>query len=128
MSDKPSDKPKKKKSSGSEKRQRNCIIKVRAKPEERAEMRANAADAGLSLSSFIRSATTIRQRTRAVRRPSPDTKLMAQLMAQVGRIGGNLAQFLKRANRGEIVDRNDLAAAIREARAFIADAQKALGV
>jgi len=121
--------PRKKRHSGSETRQRDCIIKFRAKPEERAEMQAHADAAGLSLSSFIRGATMITQRTRPVRRPSPDTKLVAQLMAQVGRIGGNLAQFLKIANRGEIIlDAYELDDAIREARAFIALARRALGV
>ena len=131
MSGKPGnrDRPQRKKRSGSDVRQRDCIIKLRAKPEERAEMRAHASAAGLSLGSFIRSLSLTHPRTRAMRRPSPDTRLMAQLMAQVGRIGGNLAQFLKLANRGEIIlDRHELDDAIREARAFIALARKALGV
>ena len=126
MSAMPSDKPKKKKRSGSETRQRDCIIKIRARPEERAELKANAAAAGFGLSSFLRILGTGEQRPYERRLPTPDMALLAQAMAQVGRIGGNLAQFLKLANRGEIVAANDLDAAVAEARAFIADAQKAL--
>lgn len=117
----------KRKRSGTEKRQRGVLNTFRSSKEERDEMHANAAAAGLSFGSFMRSLGVIHPRTRAVHRPSPDTQLIAQLMAQVGRIGGNLAQFLKLANRGEIIlDRNDLTAAVNEARAFIAAAQKAL--
>ena len=126
MSDRQSEAPKKKGRSGSAKRQRDCVIKIRTKPEERAKIAANADAAGLCLSSFLRILGTGEQRSHERRRPTLDMTLLAQAMAQVGRIGGNLAQFLKLANRGEIVAANDLDAAVEEARAFIADAQKAL--
>jgi hypothetical protein len=126
MSDRQSEPAKKKRRSGSEKRQRESIIGVRVYDHERAQIVANAEAIDLCPSSFLRIVGTGQQRPRERRRPSPDKKLLAQVMAQVGRIGGNLAQFLKLANRGEIVAANDLAAAVQEARALIADAQKAL--
>ena len=73
----------KKKASGSENRQRVHIVKVRAKEDERAEMRANAAAAGLSLSSFLRSLAIASPRTRPVRRPRPDAKLLSQAMGRL---------------------------------------------
>jgi hypothetical protein len=104
----------KKKRSGSEKRARGCIIKLRAKADERAEMRANAAAAGLSLSSFLRSLAITSPRTRAVRRPPPDAKLLSQAMGRLGIYASNAHQLLKLANRGELVYVEDLAEASKK--------------
>ena len=126
MSDRQPQEPQKKKRSGSEKRQRAKPISVRVNDDERAKIEANAAAADLCPSAYLRVAGTGTQRSSERRRPTVDMTLLAQAMAQVGRIGGNLAQFLRLANRGEIVAANDLDAAVQEARAFIAEAQKAL--
>jgi hypothetical protein len=126
MSDEQSQPPQKKRRSGSEKRQRVRPISVRVNDDERAKIEANAAAADLCPSAYLRVAGTGAQRPHERRRPTPDMILLAQAMAQVGRIGGNLAQFLKLANRGEIIAANDLDSAVQEARAFIAEAQKAL--
>lgn len=126
MSDRQAHAPKKKTRSGSEKRKRRAPISVRVDDGERAKIEANAAAVGLYASAFLRILGTGEQRPRERRRPSPDMKLLAHLMGQVGRIGGNLAQLLKLANRGDILPVNELPAAVHEARVFIADAQKAL--
>ncbi len=126
MSERQSQPPQKKKRSGSAKRQRQSLIGVRVYDHERAKIEANAAAVDLCPSAYLRAAGTGEQRSHERRRPAPDMTLLAQAMAQVGRIGGNLGQFLKLANRGEIVAANDLDAAVQEARAFIAEAQKAL--
>jgi hypothetical protein len=104
----------KKKPSGSENRARNCIIKLRAKVDERAEMRANANAAGLSLSSFIRSLAIASPRTRPVRRPLPDAKLLSQAMGRLGIYASNAHQLLKLANRGELVHVDELADASKK--------------
>jgi len=126
MSERQSQPPQKKRRSGSAKRQKQSIIGVRVRDDERAKIEANAAAADLCPSAYLRVAGTGAPRAHERRRPTPDMTLLAQAMAQVGRIGGNLAQLLKLANRGEIVAANDLDDAVDEARAFIADAQKAL--
>lgn len=129
MSDMQSQQSAKKKRSGSEKRQRNCVIKIRAKAEERAEMEANAVAAGLSLSSYVRSVATLHQRTRPVRRrPTPDMQRVAQVLAQCGRIGGNIYQLVRGMNLGDIPRSDELYAAGKEARAFIAAAREAFGL
>ncbi len=116
-------KPQRKKRSGSEKRQRDCIVKFRAKPEERAEMKANAAAAGLSLGSFLRNYAVTAPSTRTVRASlAPAVAELAHYKGQIGRIGGNLHQLLRLANRGEIVDVSGLAEAVRDAREFLAAA------
>jgi len=107
-------KPKARKRSGSEKREKNCIIKFRARKDERDEMRANAAAAGLSLGSFLRGLAMPRPRTRQVRRPRPDTKLFAQAMGRLGIYASNAHQLLKLANRGDIVYVEELADATRK--------------
>jgi hypothetical protein len=103
-----------KKKSGSEKRVRGCIIRLRAKTEERQEMQANAAAADLSLSSYLRSLAMASPRTRPVRRPSPDAKLLAQAMGRLGIYASNAHQLLKLANRGEVVYVQDLAEASKK--------------
>jgi hypothetical protein len=127
MSDMPSPRQRGKSSrSGSETRQRSVINKFRSTDAERAEMQANAAAAGLSLGSYIRALGLTKPRTRYIRRPLADVHEVARLLGQVGRIGGNLAQLLKLANRGQIVLPDELEPAVSEARAFVAKAAKAL--
>jgi len=129
MSDRQAEQPKKKKRSGSEKRKRQPRVIVRVSREERAEMEANASAAGLCLSSFIRSVTTLRQRTRAVRRrPSPDMLRVAQVLAQTGRIGGNVYQLVRGMNLGDVPRVEEMYAAAKEARDFIAAAREAFGL
>jgi hypothetical protein len=126
MSDRQGQPLRKKGRSGSEKRQRERIISVRCKVPEVAIIEANAAAVDLSASAFLRFLGTGKQRPRE-RRPAPaNAELLAQNLAHVGRIGGNLAQLLKLANRGDFVEPPELAAAVTEARAFVATAQKAL--
>ena len=129
MSGRQGQQAKKKARSGSETRKRQPRIIFRVSEEERAEIRANAAAAGFSIGSFIRSATTTRQRTRAVRRPLPaDMKAVAQVLAQTGRIGGNIYQLVRGMNLGDIPQSDELDAAAKEARAFIAAAREAFGL
>lgn len=119
--------PQRKKRSGSEKRQRDCIVKFRAKPEERAEMKANAAAAGLSLGSFLRSYAVSNPRTRSVRSSlAPAVAELAHFKGQIGRIGGNLHQLLKLANRGEFIDPDQLVEAVRDVRQLLAAATEIL--
>ena len=120
---------KKKTRSGSEKRKRQPRVIVRVSAEERAEIKENAAAAGLSVGSYVRSVTTIRQRTRTVRRrPSPDMLRVAQVLAQTGRLGGNIYQLVRGMNLGDLPRVEEMYAAAKEAREFIADAREAFGL
>jgi hypothetical protein len=126
MSDRQSQPLKKKRRSGSEKRQRDHVISVRCHEHEVALIEANAAAVDLAPSAFLRVAGTGQQRPHERRPPVADAALLTQGIALVGRIGGNLAQLLRLANRGDFVAPEDLGHAVQEARAFIANAQKAL--
>jgi len=116
VSQQASQKPRARKRSGSEKRERDCVIKFRARKDERDEMRANADAAGLTLGSFLRGLAIARPRTRPVRRPRPDTKIFAQAMGRLGIYASNAHQLLKLANRGEVVHVDELSEALRKLR------------
>jgi len=111
--------------SGSEKRQRDCIVKFRAKLAERAAIKASAAAAGLSVGSFLRSLALAAPRTRAVHLARPDEASVNQFLGQVGRYTGNLRQLLRRANINltDAPEASELAAITQEARAFLATAR-----
>jgi mobilization protein NikA len=111
---------------GSEVRRRQPRIIIRVTPDERAEIKANAAGAGLSVGSYLRALAIAHPRTRPCRRPLGDAVLLTRVMGQVGRIGGNIHQLVRLANRGEIPESDELKAAGREVCAFMADAVKAL--
>jgi hypothetical protein len=132
MSDEPTeavkDPARKKKRSGSEKRQRDSIIGVRVYDHERAKIEAHAAAVDLCASSYLRVVGTGAQRASERRRPSPDMKLVAKLLAECGRIGGNVHQVTKRMNLGDIPRSAEMDAAGKEARALFAAALKALGL
>jgi hypothetical protein len=124
-----SKKTKARKRSGSEKRKRQPRVILRVSPQERAEMRANAAAVGLSLSSFIRSLACTRPTTRPVRhRPPPEARLLMSVLGQCGRIGGNIYQLVRGMNLGDIPRSPELDAAGKETRAFLAAAREAFGL
>jgi hypothetical protein len=94
--------PKKKKVSGSEKRQRQSIIGVRVYDDERAKIEANAAAVDLCGSTFLRVLGTGEARPHERRRPRPELKPFTQAMGRLGIYASNAHQLLKLANRGEI--------------------------
>jgi len=114
------------KRSGSNNRKRHPRVYSRVNDAEHDQIEMDAAALGLSVSGYIRWLAVERPQTRAVRRPLADVTLLAQLKGQCGRIGGNLHQLLKLANRGEIPDAEELAETLREVREFLAAANAAL--
>ena len=120
-----SEKPKSKRS-GSDNRKRHPRVYSRVSAAERAQIEMDAAAFGLSVSAYLRWLAIDRPQTRAVRRPLADVTLLAQLKGQCGRIGGNIHQLLKLANRGEIPWADELAAAAQEVRDFLVTANAVL--
>jgi hypothetical protein len=124
-----SDRPKSVRRSGSEMRHRAVVNKFRSTAAERTEMRANAAAAGLSFGSFMRSLGCAHPTTRPVRhRPAPEARLLMQLLGQLGRVAGNIYQLVRAMNFGGIPRSHELDAAGKEVCAFIADMRKAFGL
>jgi len=114
------------KRSGSDNRKRHPRVYSRVSDDEHAQIDMDATALGLSISGYIRWLAVNRPQTRAVRRPLADVTLLKQLKGQCGRIGGNLHQLLKLANRGEIPWSDELEAAAKEVRDFLATANAAL--
>ena len=103
---------KKGKRSGSETRARSGIIGVRVSTEERAELEEAAERAGLTLGSYIRERVLSAPKTRAVRRPPIEQKMLAQLLGQLGKAGGNIHQIVKHMNFGAGVMHDELRSAL----------------
>ena len=113
------------KRSGSENRTRGGVVAFRVSEEERAELEQAAELAGLSLGSYVRQRVLTSPKTRAVRRPPIEQKLLAQLLGQLGKAGGNIHQILKHMNFGAGVMHDELRSALvsfEEAAAAIMEA------
>jgi hypothetical protein len=112
--------------SGSETRQRTGIIGFRATTAERAELEAAAERSGLSLGSYIRATVLTVRETRSRRRPTVEREALAQLLAQLGRISGNVHQISKCLNFREPVIA-DIPSVLAEVKAAGAAIMHALG-
>jgi hypothetical protein len=112
--------------SGSEKRKRQPRVYARVTTDELARIQSDAAAYGLSVGSYLRWLAIDKPQTRTVRRPLADVQLLAQIKGQVGRLGGNIHQLLRLANRGEILWSEDIAVAAREVGDFLKAARKLL--
>lgn len=90
---------------GSENRQRGKgAVLVRLLPEERALLEMKEGDAGLSFAAYMRACALGDAGPRAQRTPPTDRKEIAQLRADLARIGNNLNQLTRAVNQNRIVD------------------------
>jgi hypothetical protein len=112
--------------SGSETRKRAGIIGFRATAAERATIEAAAERAGLTPSSYIRGTVLAKPETRSTRRPTIEHEALAQLLAQLGRISGNVYQISRKLNFGEQVTA-DVPSVLAEVKAAGAAIMRALG-
>jgi len=121
-----SGRPETKRTSGSENRQRYPRIYSRVTHAERAQIESDAAAHGLTVGSYLRWLALERPETRTIRRPLPSEILLAKLKGEAGRVNGNLAQFLRLANRGELVQPDELGETMKQVRDFYATALELL--
>jgi hypothetical protein len=96
----------------SEKRKRTAPVPVRYLPEERAEVRAAAEAAGMSLGGFIRSCTLRQPKTRARREPSVAVVVLLSVKAELNRVGGHIYQIAKHMNFGGFPEAGEVHAAL----------------
>jgi hypothetical protein len=124
LSNAPSEKPKAVRS-GTENRQKQRRIIFRVDDKLAAKIEMDAAAQGLSVGSYMRWLSDDNPaRIRPTRRPLPGEILLTQVKAEAGRVDGNLAQFLRLANRGEAVPSDviaDAASAVRDCWRHILD-------
>ena len=109
---------KKRKRSGSEKRKMYPRINFRVDEALRDKADMDAAAMSLSVGGYIRLLLADHCTIRAVRRPLPAEMLLRQVKAEAGHQCGNLAQLLRKANRGELVQPDELDDTLRVVRAF----------
>lgn len=112
--------------SGSENRKRQPRVSSRVTEDELSKIESDAAAQGLSVASYLRWLALERPQTRIVRRPTADIQMLAQIKGQVGRLGGNIHQLLRLANRGEIPWNEDIAIAAKEVGDFLSTARDLL--
>jgi hypothetical protein len=96
------------KRSGSETRQQNIVNTFRSTRADRGRADKAAADLGLTFGSFVRWKLFDEPETRPTRRPLPSEILLENLRAEAGHADGNLAQFLRKVNCGELVPSDQL--------------------
>ena len=118
--------PRKKRRSGSAKRERGVVNTFRSTRDERAKADGDAAALGLTFGSYVRWLLFEHPQTRPTRRPLPSEILLTQMKGEAGRVDGNLAQFLKLANRGDLVLPDELADAMKAVAEFYRKATAAL--
>jgi len=114
----PPPKKKRKKRSGSEKRERGMVNTFRSTRAERDKADMDAAAMSFTFGSYVRWLLFEHPQTRPTRRPLPAEKLLRQVKAEAGHQCGNLAQLLRKANRGEPVQSDELDDTLRVVRAF----------
>jgi hypothetical protein len=107
-------KPKPKKQSGSETRQRGNRLTIRFNDAELAEIETAADRAGLAIGSHVRAKLLTGPAPRAVRTPPVDRQALAQVLALLGRLGGNVNQISRTLNMGKRHDEPQLAKALKE--------------
>ena len=102
------------KRSGSETRQTTERLTIRLMPDQRRQLDEWANEAGLAAGSYARAKLFTGPQPRAVRLPSVERKTLAQFLALLGRLNGNVYQISRALNFGEGHDRKDLADALKE--------------
>lgn len=122
-------KPPKAGKSGSETRQRKTFLHMRATVGEKAQIEARAERAGLSVSGYLRASIfgTDAPQPRAARRPPVEKETLVRLLAELGKIGGNVNQIAHAMNLGKITDHPALAMLAVEIRDIRQQLKAALG-
>jgi hypothetical protein len=86
--------------SGSEKRQRKHVARIRLDDAEQAKLDERASAAGLSLGAYLRAASLGAAGVRAKPRASVDRELLARSNADLNRVGNNINQIAHALNIG----------------------------
>jgi len=96
------------KHSGSETRQRQERFSVRCTELQRRAIQNAAQGSGMSVSSYVLRATLKAEMPRAVKVPPVQLAVLAQVLAQLGRLNGNLYQIVRAINFNNSPDLREL--------------------
>jgi hypothetical protein len=86
--------------SGSEKRQRGHVARIRLDDAEQVKLEELADASGLSIGAYLRACGLKSAGVRAKRRPSVDRELLARANADLNRVGNNINQIAHALNSG----------------------------
>lgn len=112
--------------SGSERRQREKVVRARLTIDEAAQLDAAASAAGMTPSAFIRHQAIGTAGPRTVRRPPIERVALAKVLAQLGKCGSNLNQIARHLNtEGDIP--HGIPDAIKEFRSVCSEIVQMLG-
>jgi hypothetical protein len=112
---------------GSESRKKSIPVTSRYDEAEFAELEEAASRAGLSRASYQRVQSLTKTKTRSTRRPPIERELAAQLLGQVGRVGGNLHQLVRHLNFGRELEEQRLAEVLAALEELKGEIMQALG-
>ncbi len=113
--------------SGTETRQRTKVLQVRLSDAELAEIATQAERQALTAPSYARAVLLSSPAPRARRRPPVETRELARLLGELGKVGSNLNQIAHQLNRGEAVGGNAIAAALADVQAMRDACMAAMG-
>lgn len=94
----------------SETRQRQRRFQIRILESEYAELARLAEREGVTIATYIRSKTLTVPTTRARRKPAVEVMAVSKLIGELGRVKNNLNQLTKKANSGNFMTQEILAA------------------
>jgi hypothetical protein len=112
--------------SGSEKRQRTHVARIRLDDAERGKLEELASASGLSVGAYLRAAALKSAGVRAKPRPSVDRELLARANADLNRVGNNINQIAHALNIG-LDPPSAIAEAMQELRGVLAALRRAAG-
>jgi len=83
-------------------RQQNKVLSVRMLPEAYMKLSDEANAAGISISALAKTRLfgSAAIAMKCIPKPSADTKILSQLLAGLGKTGGNINQIAKKLNQG----------------------------
>ena len=110
----------------SESRQKGQMLSVRVSEAEQQEIEELAGREGLTVGSYIRSRALTHPTTRAIRRPVVEVQVLTKLLAELGRVGGNINQIARRVNSGDAPLAHDIRDALTACRRIAEQAKDAL--
>ena len=112
--------------SGSEKRQRKYVARIRLDKAEAVKLEELASASGLAVGAYLRAAGLKSAGVRAKPRPSIDRELLARANADLNRVGNNINQIAHALNIG-LDAPSYLGEAMRELRGVLAALRRAAG-
>jgi len=131
MSDRasPTTDPTKRRTSGSQKRQRGKRVILFTDEAERAEIEARAERSGLSVSGFLRASVFGKdaRQPSAAKRPPVEKETLLRLLAELGKVGSNINQIARRVNQDKGFDAPIFATLYAELKAVNQAILQALG-